>query len=90
MPHWSDLDVDGRRLESIIKQVTTKMNIHLNAGDDDLALAYLDRVLKASNQKLQVTEMSLGIKQIRRILEKKYADAIIEEIIPKKELMVSK
>ena len=58
---WSDLNKDGQRLERIIKQCETKFNQYTQ--DDDLRLAYLDRLLKATHQKTIVVETVLNVRK---------------------------
>ena len=58
---WSDLNKDGMRLERIIKQCETKFNKYEH--DDDLRLAYLDRLLKATHQKTIVVETVLSVRK---------------------------
>jgi len=74
--HWADLDTDGRRLERIIKICETKMK---SETDDNIKLAYIDRIIKASGQKLQVTDMMYGIKMLRRLAEKSFTEEITEQ-----------
>lgn len=52
-----------------------------NRESDDLILAYIDRLIKATSQKNQLVDMVLGIKQIRRLAEKQYSPQLIEERI---------
>lgn len=72
MSAWTDLDRDGRRLERVIKFCETMISDNVKVKDNDLILAYIDRLIKASNQKLAITDMVLGIKMLRRIAEKQY------------------
>jgi len=81
---WTDLNVDGRRCERIIKFCETmyeKESKRDNRESDDLILAYIDRLIKATSQKNQLVDMVLGIKQIRRLAEKQYSPQLIEERI---------
>ena len=87
---WDDYDVSGRRLNQIIRLCETNITTHQKAKDHDLALAYIDRLLKANAQINSLAEMKHGVKMIRRILEKKHAEAILDEVIPKRELSVTK
>lgn len=66
---WTNLNLDGRRLERIIKLCETKIGNNLN--NDDLALAYIDRLIKASHQKERVADLVMGISHLRKIAEKK-------------------
>lgn len=67
--HWSNLNSDGRRLERIIKLCET--NIVNNKDTDDLVLAYMDRLIKATNQKAHIADLVLGISHLRKVAEKK-------------------
>jgi hypothetical protein len=66
--HWTNLNADGRRLERIIKLCET--NIINIKGDDDLILAYIDRLIKATNQKSHIVDLVLGISHLRKVAEK--------------------
>ena len=58
--NWSDLNRDGRRLEAIIKDMNTKYW----KANDDMKLAFLDRLLKATKQKAEIADRVLGVKQL--------------------------
>jgi len=75
--HWTDLDVDGRRLERCIKTADTLMEKYIKEGDNDLALAWFDRLIKASNQKLAITNTNNKLNMLFKLAEKKHADEII-------------
>ena len=58
---WLDLDGDGRRMERIIKfceSSITKEVKKKSETNNDLILAYIDRLIKASNMKLSIQEPS--------------------------------
>ncbi len=74
---WTDLDCDGRRLERIIKFCETM--IMKNDKDNDLVLAYIDRLIKATTSKVQITDMLMGIKVLRRLAEKEYIHELTHE-----------
>jgi len=61
---WYDLNVRGRRLESISKQMRTLMNNALDAGQIDLALAYLDRFIKLEHVTAPYVEQMTGMKRL--------------------------
>lgn len=63
---WADLNKDGRRLERIIKQMETKMNMYPN-----LELAYIDRIVKLTHEKIEVVCIVTGVKKLVKKLEKK-------------------
>ena len=79
--NWTDLDCDGRRMNRVIKMCETSIN-NLSKKDEldhDLIMAYMDRLIKASHHKSQLTDMVLGLKMIRRLAEKKYLDVIVDD-----------
>jgi hypothetical protein len=76
---WLDLDGDGRRIERIIKLCETRIATMIELKDNDLILAYIDRLIKASNQKLAIQDMVIGFKQLRRLAEKQYAPELLHE-----------
>jgi len=61
--NWSDLNRDGRRLEAIIKHMNTKF---WEEKDPDMMLAYLDRILKATQVKIMTVDRVLGVKQLMK------------------------
>jgi len=58
---WYDINRDGRRLDRIIKMVYTKA---MNEQDHTMQMAYIDRLIKATNTKVNIAETVLNIKQI--------------------------
>jgi|SaaInlV_130m_DNA_2_1039683.scaffolds.fasta_scaffold126893_1 hypothetical protein len=58
---WYDINKDGKRLNAVIKMMWTKAQLE---QDPSLQLAYIDRVIKATNSKVNIAETVLGIKQI--------------------------
>ena len=58
---WYDINRDGRRLDRIIKMMYTKAMAEENI---DIQLAYIDRLIKATNTKVNIAETVLGIKGI--------------------------
>lgn len=74
-PKWDNLSSDGRRLERIIKfcetMITNEAN-NTNRESDDLILAYIDRLIKATLAKEKIADMVLGISHVRKLAEKKY------------------
>jgi hypothetical protein len=60
---WSDLNKDGRRLEKIIKYCLTMMEKEVVF---EMKMAWLDRIIKATNTKVHIAEIVLGIKEILR------------------------
>lgn len=74
---WLDIDVDGRRLERIIKLCETMITKYMT-NDNDLVLAYIDRLVKASSQKAHMQDMALNINMLIRLAEKTNADEIVQ------------
>ena len=58
---WYDINRDGRRLDRIIKMMYTKA---MAETDITIQLAYIDRLIKATNTKVNIAETVLGIKGI--------------------------
>ena len=69
---WSDLNRDGRRMETIIKLCFNHMK---SEEDFDRKMGYLDRAIKATNQKVQIAEIVLGVKEVLR--QKKIGQVIV-------------
>lgn len=63
---WYDLNRDGKRLEKLIKEMSTKAkNVDWeNEHAVSIYLSYVDRIIKASTLKVHVAETVLQIKQI--------------------------
>lgn len=64
---WSDLNRDGRRLESIIKHCYTKFK---KEKDPILALAYVDRINKTTQNKAEIAKIVLRVREIIKDAEK--------------------
>ncbi len=78
---WLDIDVDGRRLERIIKLCETMIESQLkdkNREGDDLILAYIDRLIKAINQKAHTQDMALNINLLIKLAQQTNADEIVQ------------
>lgn len=71
---WTDLNIDGRRLDTIIKQCYTKCQTPRKKRGaeglcrpdlpEDIKLAYMDRLIKATLAKHRLIETVLGVKQL--------------------------
>ncbi len=59
---WSDIFTDGRRLEKIIRFCETM--IFKKDIDEQLKLSYIDRMIKATRQKVEITDKVLGVEHI--------------------------
>ncbi len=77
--NWTDLDVQGRRMSRIIKLCESNIIKYSKESDEDLVMAYMDRLIKASHHQAQLTDMVLNLKMIRKLAEKKYLDVIVNE-----------
>ena len=75
---WLDLDGDGRRMERIIKFCETMVTKQIGKGDDDLALAYIDRLIKASNMKLSIQDMVIGFKELRKLATGEFREELTQ------------
>ena len=69
---WTDLRVDGKRLDRIIKMCETLANDHKDTPS--LQMAYMDRLIKAENTKINLAELvlrvDLTLKEIQKIVPK--------------------
>jgi len=59
--NWTDLNKDGRRLNRIIRQLETKIK---NEQNDEMKLAYIDRIIKCTHEKVQIAHVILGVNEI--------------------------
>jgi hypothetical protein len=64
---WADLNKDGRRLERIIKDMDKKAK---TCTDKQLEFAYIDRIIKATNTKVNIAEIVLNVKKTLREAQK--------------------
>ena len=71
--HWANLNNDGRRVERITKLCDTMITKELDKEDydNDIILAYIDRLLKAEATKTKIADIVLGITSLRKELERK-------------------
>jgi len=74
---WTDIDKQGRTMARIVALCQTNITKHLNEKDNDLVLAYIDRLIKASAHQAQLTNMNLKLNMLFKLAEKKHADEII-------------
>ena len=66
--NWTDLNKDGRRLNRIIRQLESKIK---NETNDELKLAYIDRLIKCTHEKTQLVQIVLGVKEFLKKAKKK-------------------
>ena len=58
---WSDLNKDGRRLEALLKEMNTKFWLE---KDPSMQLSYIDRIIKATHEKVAIANSVLAVKQL--------------------------
>jgi hypothetical protein len=63
-PAWYDIEMRGRRLESISKHMYKKYRNEMEKGNSDLALSYLDRMLKIEHVIQPYIEQIIGLKKL--------------------------
>ena len=64
---WYDIEMRGRKLDAISRQMNTKFWNHVNSKnqenyDPQLALSYLDRIIKIENSIQPYVEAVIGVK----------------------------
>jgi len=59
---WHDIFTDGRRLEKIIRFCETM--IFKKDIDEQLKLSYIDRMIKATHQKVEIVKIELDVNYI--------------------------
>jgi len=67
--NWADLNKDGRRLNRIIRQLESKIK---NETNDELKLAYIDRLIKCTHEKTHLAEIVLGVKEVLKEAKKRF------------------
>ena len=65
---WTDLNKDGRRLNRIIRQLESKIK---NETNDEMNLAYIDRLIKCTHEKSQLAQVVLGVKEVLKEAKKR-------------------
>ena len=73
---WYDIEQRGSRLESIVKQLNTKLRKILKKEDPtideiELALAYIDRIVKVEQSLKPYVEEITGLKKFLELREVK-------------------
>jgi hypothetical protein len=66
--NWTDLNKDGRRLNRIIRQLESKIK---NETNDEMNLAYIDRLIKCTHEKSQLAQIVLGVKEVLKEAKKR-------------------
>ena len=72
---WHDLDVRGRMMAALIKQCNTKFYTELDKGNYDIALSFLDRIIKTEHVLQPYVETYNGVQKFMR-RTKRYESAI--------------
>jgi len=67
--NWTDLDKDGRRLNRIIRQLESKIK---NEANDELKLAYIDRLIKCTHEKSQLAQLALEVNKVLKDARKRF------------------
>jgi len=65
---WSDLNRDGKRLESLIKEMRKKSK--KDGIENSLYFAFIDRIIKATNSKVKIAEIVLNVNAVLRDAQK--------------------
>ena len=65
---WTDLNVDGRRLENVIKWCYAMIYSEQAIPGD--RLGYVDRLIKLTHEKREIIETIMGVRKIVKKLEK--------------------
>ena len=60
---WYDVEMRGRRLETIFKSMNTKYNHMIQKEDYDLAFAFADRMIKIESSIQPYVEVMTGVKK---------------------------
>jgi len=61
------LNKDGRRLNRIIRHLESKIK---HETSDEMKLAYIDRIIKATHEKSQLAQIVLGVKEVLKEAKK--------------------
>ena len=78
---WLDLNYDGKRMESIIKEMRTKAKQASKENNTDLFFAYVDRMIKAQNTKNNMIETVLQVKAFLAQAQRQYGKLPIQGVI---------
>ena len=70
-PAWYDIEMRGRRLEAICKDMDTKYWKAVKAGNTELSFSYHERLLKTENAMQSYVEQITGLKRFLKKNERK-------------------
>lgn len=78
--NWTDIDVQGRRMNKIVKLCESMISnlIGEKEQNHDLILAYIDRLVRTSSHQAHLTDMALNLSLLRKLAEKKYLEQITD------------
>ena len=79
---WNDIDAQGRKMAKIVRLCESFVDRELKKPEternDDLILAYMDRLIKSAAHQSHLTQTNLKLNMLFKLAEKKYADEITE------------
>ena len=80
---WNDIDAQGRKMAKIVRLCESFVDRELKKPEternDDLILAYMDRLIKSAAHQSHLTQTNLKLNMLFKLAEKKYADEITEQ-----------
>ena len=65
---WTDLHIDGRRLDRIIRRLEKKLK---KTEDDEKMVKYANSITYVTSKKIELVDMVLGVRAIVKSNEKK-------------------
>jgi len=75
-PAWYDIEMRGKRLEAISRQMNTKAWEFLRKNDIESAWAYIDRMIKIENIMQPYVEQMTGVKKLLARAERKLETSV--------------
>ena len=82
-PGWNDIDAQGRKMTKIVRLcesfIDREMKKESKDRDNDLILAYMDRLIKSASHQANLTNINLKLNMLFKLAEKKYADELTEQ-----------
>ena len=80
---WTDIDRQGRKMSKLVKLCESFVDKESRKPDaernHDLILAYMDRLIKCSNQQSNLTTINMKLNILFKLAEKKYGEEIAED-----------
>jgi len=68
---WYDIEMRGRRLEALSKRMNTEFWLAINANKSDLALGYLDAILRVEKLSYPYVDQITGLNRFLKQHERK-------------------